>query len=315
MPSAIPASIPASLPSRPQAIACLVVAMLGWGLVWPANKALLETLSPFWLAALRSAVAAALVLAVALPTRRLRLPPRADLPVLINIAVLHMTGFAILAAIGLALLPAGRSAVLAYTTPLWVMPAAALFLGERLTGRRAAGVALGMVGLGVLFNPLSLDWGDRDALVGHGALLGAALCWALSMVHIRAHKWHATPLALVPWEIFLATALLVAAALASGERLPAQWSPGAVGLLLGVSTLGLIVPYWAIASAGRGLAANTVSLGMLGSPLIGIAAAALALGEAVGPTLVVAVACVLGGVALAHVPSRLPKDPSKEEMQ
>lgn len=297
----------AAIPSRSQALACLAVAMLGWGLVWPANKILLQTLSPFWLAALRSAVAAVSILAVALPARRLRLPPREDLPVLLNIALLHMSAFAILAAIGLALVPAGRSAVLAYTTPLWVMPAAALFLGERLTGRRVAGVALGLAGLAVLFNPLALDWEDRDALVGHAALLGAALCWAISIVHIRGHRWRATPLALVPWEIFLATGLLVGAALASGEPLPEDWTPGAAALLVAVSTLGLIVPYWAIASAGRGLSANAVSLGMLGSPLIGIVGSALALGEDVGPALLVAVACVLGGVALAHVPSRSTK--------
>lgn len=281
--------------------------MLGWGLVWPANKILLESLPPFWMAALRSAIAAASVLLVALPGRRLVLPPRADLPVLLNIALLHMTGFAVLAAIGLQLVPAGRSVVLAYTTPLWVMPAAALFLRERLTGRRIAGVALGLAGLAALFNPFAFDWSDRRSLLGHGALLLAALCWALSIVHIRAHKWHATPFQLVPWEIFLATVVLLCVALASGERLPADWSPRLILLLVAASTFGLVIPYWAIASAGRGLSANAVSLGMLGAPLIGIAAAALVLREEVGPSVWVAVLCVVGGVALAHVPSSFPR--------
>ncbi|MFN0299917.1 MAG: EamA family transporter [Burkholderiales bacterium] len=77
--------------------------------------------------------------------------------------------------------------VLAYTTPLWVMPAATLFLGERLTPRRVIGVALGLLGLAVLFNPFAFDWSDQSSVVGHGALLLAALCWAASIVHIRGH--------------------------------------------------------------------------------------------------------------------------------
>ena len=291
-----------NLPSRAQAVACLLVAMLGWGLVWPANKVLLESLSPFWLAALRSAIAAASVLLVALPARRLVLPTRADLPVLLNIALLHMTGFAVLSVIGLQLVPAGRSVVLAYTTPLWVMPAAALVLRERLTAWRVCGAALGVLGLAALFNPFALDWSDRRLLYGHGALLAAALCWALSIVHIRAHKWRATPLQLVPWEIFVATAVLLGVALASGERLSADWTPKVIVLLVAVSTLGLVIPYWAIATAGRGLSANAVSLGMLGAPLIGIAAAAIVLGEEVGLAVWAAVACVVSGVAVAQVP-------------
>jgi len=107
----------------------------------------------------------------------------------------------------------------------------------------------------------------------------------------------------VPWEIFLATLVLVAIALVSGERLSVQWNMPLVIVLLASSTLGLVVPYWAIASAGRGLSANTVSLGMLGAPLIGIAAAAIVLGEEVGLAVWIAVLCVIGGVAVAHLPS------------
>lgn len=290
-------------PSRSQAVAYLLVAMLGWGLVWPANKFLLESFPPFWFAALRSAIAAATILLVTVPAGRLVVPPRADLPVLLNIALLHMTAFGLLSVIGLQLVPAGRSVVVAYTTPLWVMPAAALFLGERLTGPRVLGVALGLVGLALLFNPFAFDWSDRRAVWGHAALLLAALCWALSIVHIRAHKWHSTPFQLVPWEIFLATVILVAVALGSGERFSVQWNAPLAIVLLASSTLGLVLPYWAIASAGRGLSANTVSLGMLGAPLIGIAAAAIVLGEEVGLAVWIAVLCVIGGVAVAHLPS------------
>jgi hypothetical protein len=53
--------------------------------------------------------------------------------------------------------------VLGYTAPLWVVPGAHLILGERITGRRAAGVGIGVAGLATMFNPMAFDWNDRNA--------------------------------------------------------------------------------------------------------------------------------------------------------
>src|SRR3546814_3100576 len=63
---------------------------------------------------------------------------------------------------------AGRSAVLAYTTPLWVTPAAIVLLGERPTAFKLLGLALGFAGVAVLFNPLGFDWADPQVLLGNG---------------------------------------------------------------------------------------------------------------------------------------------------
>jgi len=292
-------------PSLGHGIALLIVAILGWGLTWPMNKVILESMSPFWMAAIRSAIAAVGVAVIALPGGRLVLPTRSDVPVLLSIALLHMVGFSLLAAIGLQLVPVGRSVVLAYTTPLWVMPGAALFLGERLSARRVAGVVLGLLGLGVLFNPFAFDWSDRHSVLGHAALLAAALLWAGAILHIRGHKWHATPFQLVPWEIFLATAILLAIALLSGSRLPLDWNAKLIVLLVATSILGSSLPYWAIAMAGRSLSAVTVSLGLLGTPIVGIVAATAALGEAPGISVWVALALVIGGVAAGAAGGRL----------
>jgi drug/metabolite transporter (DMT)-like permease len=164
----------------------LLTVVLAWGLVWPVNKVLLESLSPLWLMALRSAVATAALFAIAGARGRLAPPPRADVPVALSITLLHMIGFGVLAAWGLQTVPTGRSVVLAYTTPLWVAPGAALFLGEPLTQRRLVGVVVGLLGLVALFNPLTFDWTDRNAVLGNGAIVVAALLWATSILHIRA---------------------------------------------------------------------------------------------------------------------------------
>lgn len=285
--------------ARRRGAAMLVTVVLAWGLTWPVNKAILEDLTPAWTVAARSAISTVALFALHIARGTLARPPRADLPVLLGIALLHMVGFSVLSTIGLRLVPTGRSVVLAYTTPLWVTPGAWLFLGEPLTARRLAGVAIGLCGLGVLFNPLAFDWTDASAVLGNLAIMGAALLWAASIVQIRGHRWQSTPFALVPWESLLATALLIPIALALDGPLPAAgWDARLVLLLLYAGIPGTALAYWAIAVASRDLPAVTTSLGLLATPVVSIVVATLWLGEAFTLSLGAAVALILGGVAL-----------------
>jgi drug/metabolite transporter (DMT)-like permease len=276
----------------------LLTVVLAWGLVWPVNKVLLESLSPLWLMALRSALATVALFAIAGVRGRLAPPPRADLPVVLSITLLHMIGFGVLAAWGLQTVPAGRSVVLAYTTPLWVAPAAALVLGERLTARRLVGVVVGLVGLLVLFNPLAFDWTSRAAVLGNGAIVLAALLWAASIVHIRAHRWTSTPFDLVPWEMLLATAIVIPLAFASDGPPRLEWSGRVVALLLYAGIPGTAVAYWATAMASRALPAVTTSLGLLATPVLSVTVATLWLHEPVTLSLLAALVLILGGVAV-----------------
>src|SRR5580704_570184 len=164
--------------ARRQGLLALITVVLGWGFTWPVNKMVLLSLSPIWAVSLRSAIATVALFVLQAASGRLALPARGDLPVLLSITLLHMVGFNLLASWGLGLVPTGRTVVLAYTTPLWVTPGAALFLRE----------------------PLTVDWGDRAVVWGNLAILDGALLWAASILHIRAHRWRSTPFALIPWE-------------------------------------------------------------------------------------------------------------------
>ncbi|MFZ2007295.1 MAG: DMT family transporter [Stellaceae bacterium] len=289
--------------SRAPAFLALTAAAASWGIGWPVNRAILDHLPPLTAVTVRSAIAAAALFAIALSQRRLALPSRQDLPVVFSIALLHMVGFSVLVAIGLLFVPVGRSVVLGYTTPLWVTPGAALFLGERLTPWRALGVLLGLGGLAVLFNPLAFDWHNHAALFGNAVLLVAALLWAASILHIRAHRWQAAPFDLIPWEMALAT--LVLGVLASTiDGWPAtDWTPNLVLLLLYSALPGSALAFWGAAVAAQNLPAVTTSLGLLAAPVIGIVASAAIFGETPTVSLGIAVAMIIGGIALGTIAS------------
>lgn len=284
--------------SHREGIFFLATVVLAWGLVWPVNKVILESLSPLWMMALRSAIAALAMFAIAASVGRLALPARRDVPVLLSITLLHMIGFAVLAAWGLRLVPTGRSVVLAYTTPLWVIPGAVVFLHERLTARRVLGVAVGLVGLLVLFNPLAFDWSSPSAVLGNGAIIAAAILWAASILHIRGHRWQSNPFDLVPWELLLATLILTPMARIISGPPTAHWDVRLLALLLFAGVPGTAVAYWAAAVASRNLPAVTTALGLLLTPVVSVAVATVWLREPLTVPLVVAIALILGGIAI-----------------
>lgn len=291
-------SEPGDRAARREGIVLLIVVVLAWGLAWPALKVILEVLPPLWLAALRSALASVALFAIAAARGRLAVPHHDDLPVLLSITLLHMVGFVVLANVGLQLVPTGRSVVLAYTTPLWVVPGARLVLREPLTPRKVLGVVVGVIGLGVLFNPLTFDWDDRHAVLGNAAILAAALLWAANILHIRGHRWRATPFDLAPWETLLAALVLTPIALASTSLPAVEWNATLVLLLLYTAVPGTALAYWAIAVASRNLPAVTTSLGLLATPVVSTVVATVWLGEALTVSLVVAIVLILGGVAV-----------------
>jgi drug/metabolite transporter (DMT)-like permease len=276
----------------------LATVVLAWGLTWPVNKVILATVPPVWAVALRTIVGGVALFVLAAAQRRLRLPPRDDLPVLVSIALLHMIGFGVLSSVGLQTVPTGRSVVLAYTTPLWVVPGAALFLGERLTPRRTVAVVLGLTGLVVLFNPLAFDWTQRGAVLGNLAILAAALLWAASILHIRGHRWRSTPFDLLPWETLLAAAVLTPLAYVIAGRPTFTLDASLAGMLLYAGVPGTALAYWAAAMASRYLPAITTSLGLLATPVVSIAVAAVWLQELPTADVLAAMGLILSGIAI-----------------
>src|SRR5882672_6506727 len=261
--------------SRPVALLLFAIVVVTWGSNWTITKTLVQSVSPLWTSATRSAIATVVLFVLLAARGQLVLPRRGDVPVVLAVAVLHMGAFAALVAFGLQLLPAGRSIVLGYTTPLWVAPAAWLFLREPVTGSRLAGIGLGLVGLVAMFNPLAFDWSDRDALTGNGLILLAALCWAANIVYVRAHRWISTPFQLVFWQALLATAILSVLAWSIDGVPQVTWSSGLVTAFLYTGICGTALAHWAMVMVNRSLPAVTTSLGLLATPVVGVAISAI----------------------------------------
>ena len=275
-----------------------VALVIVWGLNWTITKLILQEVPPLWTIALRSGIAAIAILGAQLATRQFIVPHRQDLPLVAVVSIFHMVLFAAFMAVGMQYLTVGRSVILAFTPPIWVTPAAWLLLKEPLPKRRLIGVLLGICGILVLFNPLALDWSDADQLRGNALLLLSAMCWSVSILYIRAHKWRATPFQLAFWQNLLAVVLLTAAALAveGPLHLTLSWRLG--GLLFYSGVINTAFGFWASTVVNKNLPATVTSLGLLATPLVGIASSMAVLGERIDLPLAVAACLILAGIGL-----------------
>ncbi len=293
-------------PSRPRphdsrsAFGLLAVAVVLFGSAWPVMKIGLSGATPLWFAAARIGLGAATAFLLLAALGRLKIPERRDLPIVATIAIFQLTLFHSFSQLGLRNLPAGRSAVLAYTTLLFLVPLACL-TGERINRWSGAGCLLGVTGIAVLLAPQSIDWTTDGAIAGHLWLLMAAASWALAIFHARRHAWHLGPLELLPWQLLLATFLAfpLAALFEPDGGIVAESGP-----LLCLAYLGILAgptATWAATSVSRLLPTTVSSLGFLGVPVLGLTISALWLGEAIdGPLLLgaVLILCGVGAVTL-----------------
>ncbi|MGH6960346.1 MAG: DMT family transporter, partial [Dongiaceae bacterium] len=235
---------------------------------------------------------------------RLAWPARADWPVIASVGVFQMAAFQPLVNYGLGSVEASRSVVLVYTTPLWVVPGAVLFLGERLNRRKLIGLALGLAGVAVLFNPLGLDWRDRAVVTGSLLLMIAAMIWGIAILHIRGHNWRMSALQLTPWQLLLAFLLLLPLTIAVEGAPKPNWTNSLIAALIYNGPIATGFCFWAATSITRALPAVTSSLSFLGVPVMGVTLSALTLGEPLSASLLAGFGLILAGVATVNLADR-----------
>lgn len=288
-------------PGPTYAYLLFAVTILIWGTNWPIMKVGLTLMPPFWFAFLRVGLGCLTLFTALLVTGRLKLPARSDLPVIVSVGLLQIAAFLVIINLAVPAVGAGRSSILAYTTPLWVVPGAILFLGERLHRLKLLGLLLGLLGVAILFNPLEVDWSDRDQRTGNLLLMLASLAWAVAILHVRSRRWRGSPLELAPWQLLFALPILLGGALLFDPPWtpPLRWDLALLLLHNGVLATGFA--YWGAFTVTRALPAISTSLGFLGVPLVGVTASVLALGEPLTLSVVGGLLAILLGVALVNL--------------
>jgi drug/metabolite transporter (DMT)-like permease len=272
----------------------LVLAAL-WGGSFVFIRVAAPALGAIPLAFARTAIAAAVLLGVAIarrqvPALRLRWRDFAVVGVInsaMPFALFSFAGQHITASI---------AAVLNATSPFFGALAAALWLAEPLTLRRLGGMCVGIAGVALLVG-WTAEPRANHAILGIGACLAAALCYALGSVYIKRRMQGVPAFAIACWSQFTA-------ALALAPLLLFVPLPGALSTLVATNVLALAIASTAvayliyfrlIAEIGPGGALTVTFL----IPLFGVLWGFLFLDEPVTPSLLGGGALIVAGTAIA----------------
>jgi len=256
------------------------VLALVWGINWPVLKLGVTEIAPLTFRALTLPFAALGLLAIARATGDSIRVPRPLWAKVALLGVANITGWNGLLLFGLQQLPAGRSAIIAFTMPIWSVLFSLALLHEPLSGRRIAGLALGMLGMGVL---LGDDIGHiQRAPTAALLVLGAAICWALGTVLLRKWKPPLPQTALTGWMMLLGWIPLAALApFFSGQPLRSPSAAGWFALVYNMFLAGTLA-HWAWYSLARTLPVAVSSMSSLPVPIVGVFSGMLLLGERPG---------------------------------
>ncbi|ONG56098.1 hypothetical protein BKE38_06860 [Pseudoroseomonas deserti] len=296
---------PIQLPAGTGTRLWLLAMVLLWGLSWPATALALQSVPPLWLAAIRFGSAAVCLFVFVGLRGQLRLPPRADWPIVASIGLLQMMAFTGMGMIAMTRTDTSHAVLLAYTTPLWSLLMGWAMFRQAPSRAQALALAVGLSGVALIVSPLEMDWQRPGVVTGAALLLGGAICWSAVILHIRRHRWTTPPLALAPWQMLLATIPLTAIACAvEGSPAAIPMTPHLLQLLAFIGPVATSACFVISAEHGRRISAFAMSNFTLGVPLIGVLASVFFLGNRLSAVFLAGLTLVFAGMVLAGMAAR-----------
>ncbi len=253
-------------------IAALAAMVVIWGYSWVVMKVGLRYAHPFDFAAMRVGLGALLLFALVKAQRRPLALSRYRMAILLG--TLQVALFVALSHFALLVAGAGRTSVLVFTMPFWMIVFAHFLIHERMRGAQWIAVALAFGGLTLIVAPWELT-----SITGSALAVAAGAVWALAAV--LSKKWPtagADPLLFTAWQLLFG--FLVLALLAwLYPHAPVQWTTEFILALAFSTVLATALGWWLWTYVLAHTPAGIAGLNALGIPVIAVLASALQLGE------------------------------------
>lgn len=265
----------------PAQVGAVVALAVFWALNWPMMKIGLTVVEPWTFRALTSLAGAIGCLALCPLFGQSIFVRRAEWVPLLWLGLFQGVFWNAFSGFGITLVEAGRASVLAFTMPVWATLFSVIFIGEVVTGRRLAGLLLGMGGIALLLVPAMSSLGH--ALTGTLLMIAAAASWGIATVILKAVHWEAGTLTLAGWQFIIGLVPITLAAVTIGDPASLLQLDGRTGAALLYSALIPMIFCQAVWFAMvRRLPASLASMGTLLIPPMGVFFSFLILGEPIG---------------------------------
>jgi drug/metabolite transporter (DMT)-like permease len=270
--------------------------IVSWAGNWPLMKLALGAAPPLVFVLLRLGGSLVLIAPALAAMRQPLWPVRGERSSLFWVGQLQVAGFLICSIIGLAIVPAGRAIVLAYTMPLWAIPIGLLLWPEPLGRAPLIGAAIGFAGLVLFMNPGLVDWSDNRVLAGNSLLLAAAILWALGSCLYRRRTWRSPFWVQTFWQLAVSTLPVGAIVLAGAFAGPVHLSPALIAILAYNCLVTTALGYFLWSRVLSMMPAATAGQVLALTPIGGFVLSTLIFGGTVTAGDVLSVVLIVGGI-------------------
>jgi drug/metabolite transporter (DMT)-like permease len=283
--------------SQKKAVLALIVLVIIWGYNWVVMKVAVQYSSSFDFAALRVLLGAISLLAVSISFRKPLLPKGQTFEIFAT-GLLQTGGFYLFSTWALVSGGAGKTAVLTYAMPFWVLLLAWVWLGERVQGGQWTGIVMALAGLLFILMPFRFTEGLFSKVL---ALL-AGVSWAAGIIVAKRlqQRTKLDLLSFTTWQMLFGSIPLILTALLIPSQ-AVRWTVPFItalvysGLLAG--TIAWLLWFYAL---GR-LPAGIAGLGTLGAPVIGVLTARIQLGETPSGLEIIGIVLIIGALVLNSI--------------
>jgi drug/metabolite transporter (DMT)-like permease len=262
-----------------------------WGYHWAVMKIGLGYCGALTYSAMRCLIAAPLMLAlVKLQGRSIRL---GSMKMAVLVGVVQTSGNFGLGAIALEFGEAGKSAVLAYTMPFWVLLFGYLLMGDRAGPRRWIAALLAVAGTLVV----ALAGGRAQAVTVLFAV-AAGLTWGAGVVLYKwSHdKYRDEPVVFAAWQLLYGGIAMALCIPLAGEG-PIQWTPSFIAAMSYTTVLATACAVYLFFTLIARLEAGMAALGILLVPVIALVSGWIQLGERPPPIEALGLGIILAAIA------------------
>jgi drug/metabolite transporter (DMT)-like permease len=213
--------------------------------------------------------------------------------------------------------PSGIAALLVATLPMWIVVLARMWGTERHLSRSSViGLALGFIGVLVLFGPDALRHNGELNLVGAGAVLFGTFIWAAGTIYMRNVKMPESPLLSSAMQMVAGgTSLLITATL-TGETRGFHLANVATISWLSLGYLiifGSIIAFTAYTWLHMVAPPSRVSTYAYVNPVVAVLLGWALASEATGVFTWIAMLVILAGVALVNAGNKEEHHPAQRE--
>jgi drug/metabolite transporter (DMT)-like permease len=220
----------------------LVMVALFWAGTFISTRIASHTFEPFTGAFIRYAIALLFLLPLALrQNRNLFNVERRNLPIFLLLGFAGIFAYNFFFFKGLKTIPASRGALLVGLNPTIVLITSAIFLNEKITGRKLTGILVSLVGVAIVISRGKL-WDLFSSLeTGDLFMLGCPITWAIYTLAGRVALKHSTPLQASTWASLSGAIMLLL--LTGTETFPTHVSPKVWMALAYLGIIGTVVAF------------------------------------------------------------------------